>query len=939
MELSPDPAPEVDKGKFEDGRTQTSDSASGRVLSLSLGNATENLHGDEACAHKYQLGDTTTRPRAEDGGEDAVQTGCGTPASTCLSSIEVSRREPFTLNSPRSIEACARHSVSVEQLNYRPLEAFLQEAEEKGFIASVGHGRYESSEQKRRTKLQEVKREYLAICISRWKDLVERVLADVKTAVDQYMHFKTGVYHPDVGVELKSAIVVEGRRYIRYPPAWARGSGPEPPDDQTIRHLHETLKAMIEHNGLLEPAEPEWKIMVEMGCTLRPEEFEVKKDSQPPPPTLGLEEMVQQLARVFPKTSETERFKAARQGIVLETATEWQPCDSPSLEDSQKSKWLDSTQIVAKALPFRAFLSSTRQDRREAPGHLLPVCSHCGARCQDQPAHECPRCLSRSYCCPQCRQRDWDAGHDRNCLELQPVERQAGKLARTWLETCVQNDNSTTNPFVDAQPPPARFHSIEIELTTCYSAHDWQGVLRWEKEALAAASSLQTHWPEQALGILSMLVECHKALGDYDTVLKLLQRCEELVTSGVNKEMEAKVLNDIAQVYHYTLKNVHKATQYSERSLCAWREAGNRLHEGKVLAALGQLNFVQQNFVDALKYNQQALTIAKETGDFSWISHVENEICQCDRRIAAAVDSYEKAQEIGLIQGKRLRRSLVDLRKRQMSAQSLNPALSDCQVSSSHRADSLAMTRRFGIKPKRPQTSSSLSSFSSTSRRETTSTSRGSVQAHEITAGAGHACFATEMQTNYTPRVCVISKLERPRTSGFPQYFHLSSGIHTAQRRTSVGKPVQSPGRRSYHILRAERTTQREELNQTHDSLRPDTAKHADVKTRDTLERRPRASHVPHTRIAHMHSSSEHAQTAKFALMSPIPFLLRSTQHGEQQSMVELPDDATRFDLITAAAQKCSDRLTTATDAYGRKVPGWLSQVCIQHILPQNHNM
>jgi hypothetical protein len=154
----------------------------------------------------------------------------GSARHTRLSSIKRDTQERFLLTSPRSLEACTRHCVRIDELQYRLCEDFVREAEAEGFLAAVGCRRFNVREQKRQDQLALVKREYQTICMARFQENVAKVLADLNKGAKHFVfHTMAGIYPAGVFDELERAIAAEGRRYLRYPPPYAKAAGqPDP---------------------------------------------------------------------------------------------------------------------------------------------------------------------------------------------------------------------------------------------------------------------------------------------------------------------------------------------------------------------------------------------------------------------------------------------------------------------------------------------------------------------------------------------------------------------------------------------------------------------------------------------------------------------------------------------------------------------------------------
>ncbi len=169
-----------------------------------------------------------TRPAIMAGRDDAP--GCHSARHARLSSIDSNTVESFLLTSPRSLEACARHGVRIDELQHRSCEDFVREAEGEGYVADVGRRRFRVREKKRQEQLATVKQEYQTICMARFQENVARVLADLTKGAKHFVSYTmAGIYTHEVYDELERAIAAEGRRYLRYPPPYAKAAGePDP---------------------------------------------------------------------------------------------------------------------------------------------------------------------------------------------------------------------------------------------------------------------------------------------------------------------------------------------------------------------------------------------------------------------------------------------------------------------------------------------------------------------------------------------------------------------------------------------------------------------------------------------------------------------------------------------------------------------------------------
>ncbi len=89
-----------------------------------------------------------------------MKRACSTGRACSLDDISEDTTQLFTLSSPRSAEALARHGMLLEDLQYRPLEEY----KERGVPHQVALLRYEHNEAGRRERIKQVKHEYRVIC-------------------------------------------------------------------------------------------------------------------------------------------------------------------------------------------------------------------------------------------------------------------------------------------------------------------------------------------------------------------------------------------------------------------------------------------------------------------------------------------------------------------------------------------------------------------------------------------------------------------------------------------------------------------------------------------------------------------------------------------------------------------------------------------------------
>ena len=895
-----------------------------------------------------------------------------------IAHVAESRTTPFTLGSPRSLEACKTLDVSMGAIQFRSLDVFLHEAEIKGLIPEVGETRFENNERKRRNKLRELKKEYRGICMARWKAMADRVLSDLHNAVDQYMYFRMGVYHPDVGVELHRAIKTEGRHYLQNPPSFAKGLGNREESIHVVkRELHAGIFAVIERENLLEPAMQEWACLASH-CSNLVHDSDLGDDqtqidhSGEHVPTLEFEEIVKELGRLFPNASESERMECAQHGLALSQVQEPQ------------CKTLDWEQIATNALPMRAVTARSRQAHVKSQ-LTPPSCTYCRALCKQQPALECARCKSKTYCSHVCRRKHWDAGHERECVTLQQIELQACNLARSWLQRSM--NDSTTTEIVPADPLPIEFQSVETELTTRWADQDWRGVLGIESQALAASLAIRKKWPIAAFSILSMLFDCHKFLCNHDKAVVLLKESRSVIEAAENMELEAKFLEEAAEFYLHSCKDIPTALEYWQDGLAVYQRMGDSRGAGNAHTNLGRLHLLQNNLAEALMHNEEALMIAKDLADKPWVALLENTICD----LQIQLNRFDEAEKLRHAEQKRLRFQLVDLRRQ--IAHGVQDRTKDAAASeqpppsmkNGPRSDASSLSQV-------PKPYKNASSLEQEHPLPATPALSPPERARQTRFGA------TEVHQYRQSRVRVVSKKERPRTTGFPLYSFMMSDLQLKKHQEAdlqrkhariVGSAKRLLAFQSSGLAR----TDGDPVNQTrvhthggslrvpvsHDLFKPSAGELAalqmqrlltpeqvslqatttkSVSVLDPATQRLLTSGVEkHKRELVMELAVTQQATAMASTLSgkpttssaisvprkktvdvlnirsspevvgisDTPFLqLQSLQVRKEKNDTFIHDNATRLSMLEAVPRHRKDCLTTATSAHGLKVPGWL---------------
>ena len=77
-----------------------------------------------------------------------------------LDAISEDSTQPFTVSSPRSVEALARHGILVEELQFRAFEDFREASVPEELVQM----RFEHYETRRRERIKQVQREYRTVC-------------------------------------------------------------------------------------------------------------------------------------------------------------------------------------------------------------------------------------------------------------------------------------------------------------------------------------------------------------------------------------------------------------------------------------------------------------------------------------------------------------------------------------------------------------------------------------------------------------------------------------------------------------------------------------------------------------------------------------------------------------------------------------------------------
>lgn len=100
------------------------------------------------------------------------------------------------------------------------------------------------------------------------------------------------------------------------------------------------------------------------------------------------------------------------------------------------------------------------------------------------------------------------------------------------------------------------------------------------------------------------------ALGEYDAGLKNLRSALNIYTKAVNPKEAAQVNALLGQIYDRK-GNLERARHYYEKALESFATKGDRVNQGAVYYALGQLQLKSKNYDAAIHYLQQSIDVTE----------------------------------------------------------------------------------------------------------------------------------------------------------------------------------------------------------------------------------------------------------------------------------------------------------------------------------------
>ena len=169
---------------------------------------------------------------------------------------------------------------------------------------------------------------------------------------------------------------------------------------------------------------------------------------------------------------------------------------------------------------------------------------------------------------------------------------------------------------------------------------------RWLERVLATRATVSTIARVRALNGLGVIVW---AGGD-------LERARELQNASLAMAQEigdswgmAAAQGDRAIIEFLQSGDAARAREATEDVLLQFRALGDRYSEGVALTALGNIACSKRDFAEATSRFQEALTIARESGD----SHAE-ELCHCNLALAARLEGDIDRAAIHYIEGLKL---------------------------------------------------------------------------------------------------------------------------------------------------------------------------------------------------------------------------------------------------------------------------------------------
>jgi predicted ATPase/class 3 adenylate cyclase len=176
--------------------------------------------------------------------------------------------------------------------------------------------------------------------------------------------------------------------------------------------------------------------------------------------------------------------------------------------------------------------------------------------------------------------------------------------------------------------------------------------LQYAQEGCEHARKLKSPHKESyaltSLGLVALELEGPTVARKYqEKSLQLAQQVKD-------RNLEAKVLNNLANSVGLSQGDYHAARDYFQQSLAIFQELGNQSGKGMVLANLGWLSGILGDYPSAMSYYEQALKISRELGQrleemYTYINLSASAYGQGDA--AGALKWAQQAQEQALAAG------------------------------------------------------------------------------------------------------------------------------------------------------------------------------------------------------------------------------------------------------------------------------------------------
>jgi tetratricopeptide (TPR) repeat protein/DNA-binding CsgD family transcriptional regulator len=143
-----------------------------------------------------------------------------------------------------------------------------------------------------------------------------------------------------------------------------------------------------------------------------------------------------------------------------------------------------------------------------------------------------------------------------------------------------------------------------------------EGIIMSEK-ALSIARRLSN--PELEIDVLFNSSNNYKRVGNHDGAVSLLIESLKIATTTSNLPMQGKLFNGLGRIaneYHDSING----REYFRKALAISRQLKSFYIETIALGGIGFANFNEKAFKESLEWGLEALKIARQFGDKSWIS-------------------------------------------------------------------------------------------------------------------------------------------------------------------------------------------------------------------------------------------------------------------------------------------------------------------------------